>query len=62
MPERKVWSAEEDKILIFLKEEKGIAKWSLIAKTMDEEYKIYGRTGKQCRERFQSSNLGTTTI
>jgi hypothetical protein len=52
MPERKVWSADEDKILKFLKEERGEKKWSVIAKIMGEEFNVPGRTGKQCRERY----------
>ena len=49
MPLRKAWTQEEDKILKFLRDEQNEIKWSVIAKTMQEEYGIVGRTGKQCR-------------
>ena len=52
MPERKVWSSEQDNVLKYLKEELKIQKWSIIARKMVEEYSMPGRTGKQCRERF----------
>lgn len=51
MPERRAWTAEEDKILKHLKEEAQITKWSTIAKKMADEYSMPDRTGKQCRER-----------
>jgi hypothetical protein len=51
MPERKVWSEEEDKILRHLREERREKKWASIARIMEQEFKIQGRTGKQCRER-----------
>jgi hypothetical protein len=31
--------------------EKGVKKWSVIARNMELHYGIIGRTGKQCRER-----------
>lgn len=40
MPERKVWSAEEDKILKLLIEKRGLVKWSQISKVMEEEFHI----------------------
>lgn len=49
MPERKVWSQEEDRILRYLREEKGEKKWANIARLMDREFGVSGRTGKQCR-------------
>ena len=49
MPERKPWTEEEDKILKYLREEEKMKKWSHIARKMDEEYKMFGRNGKQCR-------------
>lgn len=51
MPERKLWTAEEDTVLKHLKEDLCIRKWSIIAKKMADEYSMIGRTGKQCRER-----------
>jgi len=49
MPERKVWTEEEDKILRFFREERQEKKWSFIARKMEEEFGIVGRNGKQCR-------------
>ena len=49
MPERKLWTEEEDKALRYLKEEEGLQKWSLISKRMHIQFGISGRTGKQCR-------------
>lgn len=49
MRERKTWTGEEDKILKYLKVERGESKWSVIAKTMDKEFGVKGKTGKQCR-------------
>lgn len=34
MPERKIWSAEEDRVLKFLIEERGLTKWSQISRVM----------------------------
>lgn len=50
--ERRPWSAEEDQILKDLFEKVKLNKWSLIARRMEEEYQMGGRTGKQCRERY----------
>lgn len=52
MPERKVWTEEEDKVLKLLKEERGEHKWARIARVMEQEFGLFGRTGKQCRERY----------
>lgn len=30
-----------------------IKKWSAIARAMQTDYAMYGRTGKQCRERYR---------
>jgi len=49
MPERKVWTEEEDKVLKYLKEVRGVPKWSVISETMEKEFNIVGRNGKQCR-------------
>jgi hypothetical protein len=61
MPERKVWSGEEDRILRLLIEERGLRGWTQIARTMEDEFHIVGRSGKQCRERYGRRDLGTTT-
>jgi hypothetical protein len=52
MPERKPWSEREDDILRLLKEERGVKKWSEIARQMETEFGVKNRTGKQCRERY----------
>jgi len=39
-------------VLRELYEIRNVQEWSLIAHLMEQEYQIYGRTGKQCRERF----------
>lgn len=49
MPERKLWSSEEDRILKYLIEQRGLRRWSQISKAMEEEFKMSGRNGKQCR-------------
>lgn len=49
MPDRKMWTEQEDRVLRFLREDRGQQKWSHIARTMDLEFGIGGRTGKQCR-------------
>jgi hypothetical protein len=51
MPERKAWTEEEDRILRFLREERGERKWARISRAMEEEFGAGGRSGKQCRER-----------
>lgn len=50
--ERRAWTATEDQVLKNLYEKVKVNKWSLIAKVMQEEYKLPARTGKQCRERY----------
>lgn len=53
--ERKNWTEYQDQILKYLKEERKIKRWTDIAKIMNVEYKIGGRNGKQCRERYIST-------
>jgi len=48
---RQLWKSEEDDAISTLVREHGVKKWTLIAHKLQEEYKIYGKTGKQCRER-----------
>lgn len=52
MSERKVWGEREDKILKYLREERGERKWATIARILEQEFDIPGRSGKQCRERY----------
>lgn len=48
---RRLWEASEDKAIIQLVKKYGIKKWTYISHKLQEKYKIYGRSGKQCRER-----------
>ncbi len=48
---RRLWSDAEDEAIIKLVKKYGIRKWTLISRKLQEEYEIYGRSGKQCRER-----------
>ena len=48
---RRLWSDDEDEAIIKLVKKYGIRKWTLISRRLQEEYQIYGRSGKQCRER-----------
>lgn len=48
---RRLWMTEEDDAIGKLVEKYGVKKWTLISKKLQEEYRIPGRTGKQCRER-----------
>ena len=52
---RRLWNDVEDEAIIELVSKYGIRKWTLISKKLQEEYHIYGRSGKQCRERYLSS-------
>lgn len=45
---KKIWTQEEDELLLKLIEEYGPAKWSIIASFMQN------RQGKQCRERWHN--------
>ncbi len=60
MPNRRMWSPEEDHTLRLLREEKSLKKWSVIARKMETDYNLPGRTGKQCRERYQRVTAGIT--
>lgn len=48
---RRLWTTEEDKAITLLVEQYGIRKWTLISRKLQEKHHIYGRSGKQCRER-----------
>ena len=48
---RRLWSDDEDDAIMGLVQKYGIRKWTLISRKLQEEYQIYGRSGKQCRER-----------
>jgi len=49
---RRLWTDKEDKAILKLTKEYGVKNWTLVAKKLQEEYHIYGRSGKQCRERY----------
>ncbi len=51
---RKLWTIEEDRAITELVKKHGTRQWALISKRILEEYRIEGRTGKQCRERWHN--------
>eukprot|EP01022_Parablepharisma_sp_SALTPOND_P034023 TRINITY_DN902_c0_g1_i2.p2 TRINITY_DN902_c0_g1~~TRINITY_DN902_c0_g1_i2.p2 ORF type:complete len:263 (+),score=32.00 TRINITY_DN902_c0_g1_i2:1061-1849(+) len=51
---RRLWNDLEDQAIRNLVSKYGIKKWTLISKRLQEEYHIYGRSGKQCRERWHN--------
>jgi hypothetical protein len=54
MGDRRAWSEIEDKAIKELVEKYGIRKWTVVAQKMEEVYKLIGRSGKQCRERWHN--------
>ena len=54
MGQRRAWLPQEDSALKALKEQRKISKWSQIAVLLEAEYGIYGRNGKQCRQRYHN--------
>ncbi len=52
--DRRVWTKEEDDAIRELVTEYGTKSWSLIAEHIQKKYKIGGRSGKQCRERWHN--------
>jgi hypothetical protein len=51
---RRHWSQEEDNAIMKLIKQYGIKKWSLIARNLEADFGIAGRSGKQCRERWHN--------
>ena len=49
---KRSWTQEEDTALLALIKRIGVGKWQVITNLLEIEYKIMGRTGKQCRERW----------
>jgi myb proto-oncogene protein len=49
---RRLWTDEEDRAITTLVQRHGIRKWTLISRKLQDQYHIYGRSGKQCRERY----------
>jgi len=54
MGDRRAWSEIEDKAIRELVEKYGIRKWTVVAQKMEEVYRLNGRSGKQCRERWHN--------
>ena len=50
---RRPWNDEEDEAIAALVKKHGTKQWSLVARMLDREFRIVGRTGKQCRERYR---------
>lgn len=51
---RQLWSEDQDEAIIKLVSAHGTKKWAIIAKHLEQEYGIKGRTGKQIRERWNN--------
>ncbi|TNV88260.1 hypothetical protein FGO68_gene12895 [Halteria grandinella] len=51
---RKLWNQNEDEAIVRLVDEYGTKRWTFIAQKLKENFKIVGRTGKQCRERWHN--------
>ena len=51
---RRPWTKEEDNAIVMLVADNGTKRWSLIAECLRDRYKVEGRTGKQCRERWHN--------
>jgi myb proto-oncogene protein len=51
--ERTLWSQYEDESILTLIEKYGtVRKWAVISRELESTYGIFGRSGKQCRERW----------
>ena len=51
---RRPWTPREDIAIRELVAENGIKQWTLIAESLQTNYSIPGRSGKQCRERWHN--------
>jgi hypothetical protein len=51
---RRIWTAEEDEAIRDLVKSLGTGSWTTIAESLAKEYRIEGRTGKQCWERWHN--------
>ncbi|CAK62067.1 unnamed protein product (macronuclear) [Paramecium tetraurelia] len=54
MTDRKAWNQKEDTAILQLVKQYGIKKWTIVAEKMKELYSLFGRSGKQCRERYHN--------
>ena len=48
---RRQWNEEEDEAITALVKRHGTKQWSKVARLLEAQHGIVGRTGKQCRER-----------
>ena len=53
---------QEDQAIRCIVEQLGTKHWSDISQAMQERYKLFGRSGKQCRERYYSFYIDGTII
>ena len=51
---RKPWCSLEDEAIRILVSTNGIQQWATVAKRLEAEFNIRGRSGKQCRERWHN--------
>lgn len=58
---RRVWTAEEDAAIRTLVKTHGMRSWAIIEEYLASEYSIFGRSGKQCRERWHN-HLGKRAV
>ena len=51
---RRVWTTEEDSAIRTLVKTHGMRSWAIIEEYLASEFSIFGRSGKQCRERWHN--------
>ena len=51
---RNLWSPDQDEAIVKLVGVHGTKKWAIIAKLLEEDYGVSGRSGKQIRERWNN--------
>lgn len=51
---RRVWTKEEDEAIRALVERHGKRSWAVVEEQLATQYSIFGRSGKQCRERWHN--------
>lgn len=51
---RKPWTSSEDEAIRKLVSSSGTQQWATIAKKLETEFSLKGRSGKQCRERWHN--------
>ena len=50
----RVWTDEEDEAIRRAVSKLGTKSWALISESISKDNSIFGRTGKQCRERWHN--------